>query len=62
MIQFSEGVYVQYKNHTGVITFVADHFLSIMIHEFPQEPSRNVKLVVHHSDWKNIKLLKESEK
>jgi len=62
MAQFSEGVRVQYKNQIGVISFLCDLSLSIMIREFPEEPVRNVKLVVHRSDWKNIKLLKESDK
>lgn len=62
MAQFSEGVQVQYKDHVGVISFLCDHSLSIMIREFPQDPVRNVKLVVYRSEWKNIKLIKESEK
>ena len=62
MAQFSEGVKVQYKDQIGVITFLCDHSLSIMIRQFPEEPVRNVKLVVYRSEWKNIKLIKESEK
>lgn len=62
MAHFTEGVHVQYKHHTGVITFVSDHYLSIMIRKFPKEPVRNVKLVVHRSEWKDIKLIKESDK
>ena len=62
MAHFSVGVPVQYKHHTGIITFISDHSLSIMIRQFSEEPVRNVKLVVHRSEWKHIKLLKESEK
>lgn len=62
MAQFSEGVRVKYKDQVGVISFLCDHSLSILISEFPQEPVRNVKIVVYRSDWKNIKLLKESDK
>lgn len=62
MIHFSEGVQVEYKDSIGVITFMSDYSLSITILEFPEEPVRNVKIVVHRSEWKNIKLLKESSK
>lgn len=62
MTQFSEGVQVQYNGHIGIISFLCDHSLSILIREFPEEPVRNVKIVVYRSNWKNIKLIKESEK
>lgn len=62
MAQFSEGVLVQYKDLVGRISFICDSSLSILIREFPEEPVRNVKIVVSRSEWKTIKLLKESDK
>jgi hypothetical protein len=62
MAQFSEGVLVQYKELTGRISFLCDTSLSILIREFPKEPVRNVKIVVPRSEWKKIKLIKESQK
>jgi hypothetical protein len=62
MAQFSEGVLVQYKNLIGRISFICDSSLSILIREFPEEPVRNVKVVVQRPEWKNIKLIKESDK
>jgi hypothetical protein len=62
MAQFSEGVLVQYKNLIGRISFICDSSLSILIREFPNEPVRNVKIVVSRPEWKNIKLIKESDK
>lgn len=62
MAQFSEGVLVQYKNLIGRISFICDSSLSIMIKEFPEEPVRAVIVVVSRPEWKNIKLIKESDK
>jgi hypothetical protein len=62
MAQFSEGVWVQYKHHIGIISFLCETSLSIKVHEFPGEPIRDVIVVVSRSDWKNIKLIKESDK
>lgn len=62
MAHFSEGVLVKYKDLIGRICFLCDSSLSILIREFPDEPVRNVKIVVSRFEWKNIKLLKESDK
>lgn len=62
MTQFSEGVEVQYKYHRGIISFLCETSLSIKIHEFPGEPIRDVMIVVYRPQWKDIKLIKESEK
>lgn len=62
MSQFSEGIQVKYKDLIGRISFLCDSSLSILIREFPEEPVRNVKIVVSRSEWKYIKLIKESDK
>jgi hypothetical protein len=55
------GIDVIYKNHIGKINFVDDHYLTICICEF-EERSRNVCIVVHRENYKEIQLLKESQK
>lgn len=56
-----EGISVIYKDHVGVIRFVDEHYATICIRQFPQR-NRDVCIVVHRSDFKHIRLLKESEK
>lgn len=55
---FSEGETVKYKEVMGVITFVCDHTLSILIAK-GKHRSQDVCVVVHKSDFKNISKLTE---
>jgi len=55
------GIDVIYKNHIGKINFVDDRYLTICIREF-EERNRNVCIVVHRENYKEIQLLKESQK
>lgn len=55
------GIDVVYKNHIGKINFVDDHYVTICIREFKQR-SRNVCIVVHRENYKQIELLKQSQK
>jgi|LauGreDrversion4_2_1035121.scaffolds.fasta_scaffold04348_19 hypothetical protein len=55
------GIDVIYKNQIGTINFVHDHYITICIRQF-KERSRNVCIVVHRENYKQIQLLKESQK
>ena len=55
------GIDVIYKNHIGKINFVDDCYVTICIREF-EERNRNVCIVVHRENYKEIQLLKESQK
>ncbi len=47
-------VWVQYKNEMGFIAFECDTCVTICVREFPDEPSRNVNVVVYDHDINNI--------
>lgn len=55
------GLEVQYKNHIGVIRFVDEDYVTVCISEF-QDRRRDVCIVVYKEDYKNLRLLKESDK
>ena len=48
-----EGTEVTYKNLSGVVAFVSNQYISILI-SHGKHRSQDVKIVVHHSDFKNI--------
>lgn len=56
---FSEGETVKYKNIVGVVTFICDHSLSILVKR-GEHKSRDVCIVVYKSDF--IKVIKLTEK
>jgi hypothetical protein len=58
---FAEGTEVYYKQFHGYISFICDHSVSILIRK-GKHPSQDVNLVVYKSDWKQIRLFKESDK
>lgn len=54
----SEGLSVKYKNIDGVIAFVSDHSISILVSR-GKHKSQDVKVVVHRSDFDLIYPLEE---
>jgi hypothetical protein len=61
-ISFTEGLEVYYKGIFGVVDFVCDQYITVCVRKFPNERVRNVCLVVHPTEFYNIKLAKESTK
>lgn len=55
---FVEGTTVSYKHITGVIAFVCEQSISILIHK-GRHKSHDVRVVVHHSDFHLIQSLEE---
>lgn len=55
---FAEGETVKYKEVVGVVTFICDHSLSILIAK-GKHRSQDVCVVVNKSDFKNINKLTE---
>jgi hypothetical protein len=54
----SEGLSVKYKNMDGVIAFVSDHSISILVSQ-GKHKSQDVRVVVYHSDFHQIHPLEE---
>ena len=61
MSSFYSGLRVKYKDHVGTIDFVSDNYVTICIEQF-EHRSRSVCILVYPKEWKEIQLLKQSEK
>jgi hypothetical protein len=61
MTAFYQGLEVRYKQHVGFIDFVSEKYVTICLRKF-NERSRDVCLLVYPSQWKDIELLKQSDK
>ena len=59
-MSFAEGTEVIYNDMQGVIGFVGDNYIVLQI--TPKPSSKSPGLLVYREDYKNIKMLKASEK
>ena len=59
-MSFAEGTKVIYNNMQGTIGFVGDAYIVFQI--TPKPGSKSPGLLVYREDYKNIKMLKASEK
>ncbi len=58
---FTKDIVVQYKNWAGKIKFVCDEYITVCV-GVGNHPANDVCVLVHRSDWDQVKLLKESDK
>lgn len=61
MTTFYKGLNVKYKDHIGVVEFISDQYITICIKRL-EHKSKDVCLLVYPQQWKDVQLLKESEK
>jgi hypothetical protein len=61
MTTFYKGLNVKYKDHVGVVEFMCDQYITICIQRL-EHKSKDVCFLVYQSEWKNVELLKQSEK
>lgn len=54
--QFAEGLEVSYQHLSGKIEFICSNYITICVRTF-DDRVRNVCVLVHRSDWKNVNLL-----
>jgi hypothetical protein len=52
---FTEGTEVIYKSISGVIAFTSEQYVSILVSK-GRHRAQDVRVVVYHSDFKNIVL------
>jgi hypothetical protein len=57
-VVLTEGLSVKYKDLIGVIAFVCDHSISILISK-GKHPSHDVKIVVYNFEFNSIEVLGE---
>ena len=61
MTTFYQGLNVKYRDHVGVVEFICDQYITICIKRL-EHRSKDVCLLVYPSQWKEVQLLKQSEK
>jgi hypothetical protein len=61
MTTFYSGLNVKYREQVGVVDFVCEKYITICINQL-EHRSRDVCLLVYPQQWKEIQLLKQSEK
>jgi hypothetical protein len=61
MTTFYKGLSVKYKDHVGVVEFMCDQYITICIRRMDHK-SKDVCFLVYQSQWKEVELLKQSEK
>lgn len=55
---FAEGTEVSYKNISGIISFITETSISILVRK-GKHRSQDVKVVVYQSEFKDVVLLNE---
>lgn len=53
---FVEGMNVSYKNMNGIVAFISDNSISILVRR-GRHRSHDVKVVVYQSDYENVAIL-----
>jgi len=61
MKTFYSGLEVRYNQHVGFIDFICEKYITICLKKF-EERSRSVCLLIYPEQWKEIELLKQSDK
>ena len=61
MSTFYSGLRVKYRDHVGVVNFVCEKYITVCIKTF-EHRSKDVCLLVYPNEWKDVQLLKQSEK
>lgn len=61
MTSFHNGLEVRYKDHVGVINFICEKYITICMVDADHK-LKDVSLLVYRNQWKNVRLMKESEK
>jgi hypothetical protein len=61
MTAFCRGLEVRYKSHVGFVYFVCEKYITICTNNF-DDKSKDVCLLVYSNQWKDVQLMKESEK
>jgi hypothetical protein len=61
MTTFYQGLEVRYKRQVGFVDFICEKYITICLRKF-EERSKDVCLLVYPPQWKDVQLLKESDK
>lgn len=60
MMTFTEGLLVRYKEHTGVIRFISNQYVTICVETYDHKV-RDVCMLVYPDQWKDIQIVNDYE-
>jgi hypothetical protein len=58
---YTEGTQVYYKNFLGIVSFVSDQYICVLVKKGSHK-SHDVNVVVYRDQFNTLKLYKESDK
>jgi hypothetical protein len=61
MTTFYSGLNVKYKDNVGFVDFICEKYITICLGQ-SEHRSKDVCILIYPNQWKNVQLLKESEK
>jgi hypothetical protein len=61
MTSFYNGLEVRYKTDIGIVDFICEKYVTVCISKL-EHKSKDVCLLVYQNEWKEIELMKQSEK
>jgi hypothetical protein len=60
MMTFTENLLVRYKEHTGVIRFISNQYVTICVETYDHKV-RDVCMLVYPDQWKDIQIVNDYE-
>ena len=61
MTTFYKGLEVRYGQHVGFVDFMCEQYITVCLRKF-EERSKDVCILIYPSRWKDVQLMKESDK
>jgi len=60
MMTFTEGLLVKYKDHTGIVRFISNQYITICVKTYDHKV-RDVCMLVYPEQWKDIQIVNDYE-
>jgi hypothetical protein len=60
MMTFTENLLVKYKEHTGVIRFISNQYITICVETY-EHKVRDVCMLVYPEQWNDIQIVNDYE-
>ncbi len=60
MMTFTENLLVKYKEHTGIIRFISNQYITICV-ETHEHKVRDVCMLVYPEQWNDIQIVNDYE-
>ena len=61
MTTFYQGLEVRYKQHVGFVDFICEKYITVCLGKADHR-SKDVCILIYPPEWKDVELLKQSDK